>query len=96
MLAALEPWELCEIIAAYSVVPFDNGWEQAGTIAAAVHNEMERYMAGKAGKRQVEKNRWHSRSHYIPKLKRLSAKPKVDRTSIDTYERLIESQYSRK
>lgn len=94
MLSQLEPWELVEMWAAKEAVPLDDGWRQAGTIAAAVHNEFERYCAGKAGKTEVDEDRLHNPTHYIPRLRfKKPPKIKVNQRSIDLTQSLIASHY---
>lgn len=94
MLADLEPSELVEIRAAYRVVPFPDPWLQAGTIAASNHNDWERYMAAKAGKRSVDEGRLRSPEDYIPRLRpKKSAKIQVNQASIDAVQCMIEQQF---
>lgn len=97
MLADLTPAELVEARIAYEVVPLNDGWRQAGTIAATFHNEMERYMAGKAGKPRVDERRLHKPADYIPKvrLRKRAAEIEVNQASIDTFQHMIEQQFRR-
>lgn len=76
------------------MVPLDDGWSQAGTIAATIHNEFERYTTFKAGKSRVDKGRLNKPGDYIPRIK--FSKPKairVNQNSIDYFQRMIETQY---
>lgn len=94
MLAALSPEELVEAFAAYRVIPLGDSWKQTGVVAATINNKFEQYMAGKAGKRRVDKDRWRVPDDFIPRMKpKKPETPKVNRASIDVYQRMIESQY---
>lgn len=86
MLAALSPTDLVQARAAYRVLPLDDGWRQAGTIAATFHNEMERYMAGRAGKKSVDEKNWRSPEDYIPRIRAAKKTSKVNQASIDAVE----------
>lgn len=80
--------------AAREVVPLDDGWKQAGTIAATFHNEMERYCAGKAGKSRVDESRLHGPDKYIPQIRlKQRQRIEVNQSSIDITQRIIESQF---
>lgn len=96
MLAALSPADLFEARIAYEVVPLNDGWRQAGTIAATFHNELERYAAAKAGKSRLDKSCLRTPQDYIPKvtLKR-SKEIHVNQSSIDAFQKMIEGQYRR-
>lgn len=96
MLAHLSPEELAEARAAKEVVPLDDGWKQAGTIAATVHNELTKYMFAKAGKARVDKSEWFSADDYIPKIRepRKSA-IRVNQASIDMTESIIANHFAR-
>ncbi len=94
MLAELEPWEIAHWKAARETIPLDDGWKQAGTIAATFHNEVERYCAGKAGKKKVDDSRLHDPEKYIPRVR--LKKPKrieVNQASIDLTQKILESQF---
>lgn len=94
MLAVLTPSELVEAEAAYRVIPLSDSWKEAGTIAATINNKFEQFIAGKAGKKRVDKDRLHGPEDYIPRLKPPKKQAsKVNQSSIDTYQRMIESQF---
>lgn len=96
MLACLEPRQLAEARAAYRVIPLDDGWRQAGTIAATVHNVMAHYMAGKAGKRRVDEKDLRKPDDYIPRVRvRTKESVAVDQASIDAVQQMVEQQYRR-
>jgi hypothetical protein len=93
MLADLEPPELVEARAAFRVIPLDDGWQQAGTIAATIHNEMEKFFAMKAGKRRIDERDLRKPDDYIPKIRRKKRGIKVNQASIDAYQQMIQQQY---
>jgi len=88
-------WQL-----AYEVVPLDDGWRQADTIAGAIHNESERNLAQRAGLmglKGLPPEEWHKPGNYIPKLKFVKQKSiQVNQASIDVFQSMIEQQYGRR
>lgn len=96
MLAALDPMDLVKARAAYETVPLHDGWRQAGTIAAALHNAIQMLMAAQAGERRVDPQRLCSPQDYIPKIRfKKVSEVQVNQESIDTYQKMIEGQYRR-
>ena len=94
MLAEMEPSELIEWRAAKEANPPEDRFKPAGTIAATFHNEMERYCAGKAGKSRVDESRLHGPDKYIPRIQpKQRQQIKVNQTSIDITQRIIESAF---
>ena len=94
MLDQLTPQQLVEARAAYAVVPLDDGWRQAGTVAATIHNEFELFKAAKAGRRSIDESRLRGPDDYIPKLKSVRrAAIEVDQGSIDAHQAAMESRY---
>jgi hypothetical protein len=94
MLDELTPAQLVEWRAARHVVPLEDGWRQAGTIAATMHNEMELFKAAKAGKRHLDESRLRQPDDYIPKLKTVRrAELAVDEGSIAAHQAAMESRY---
>lgn len=90
MLACLSPAELVEIRAAYETIPLDDGWKQAGTIAAEIHNQLEVYFAMKAGKSRVDESRLFSPEDYIPRIKaHQHMRPVVNQASIDATQAIL-------
>lgn len=97
MLAQLDPREYAEILASREVIPLDDGWRQADTIAGAFHDECEFDRAAAAGKSRIDKSRLHKPGNYIPRIrpKKRSSRPIVNQTSIDVTQSIIESQFLR-
>lgn len=94
MLDEMTPAQLVEWRAARHVVPLEDGWRQAGTIAATLHNEMELYKAAKSGKRHVEASRFRQPDDYIPRLKTVRRHElAVDEASIAAHQAAMESRY---
>lgn len=94
MLAALDPMDLVKARAAYETVPLDDGWRQAGTIAAALHNAIQLLMAAQAGEWQLDPQRLREPQDYIPKIRfKKVSEIQVNQQSIDAYQRTIEGQY---
>jgi hypothetical protein len=96
VLDELEPWELVEWKAAREILPLDDGWKQAGTIAADAHNDFEHWLAIKAGRSTIAKSRWRKPEDYIPRREpeKLEA-IEIDQASIDAHQAAIESRYLR-
>lgn len=69
MLEELTPAQLVEWRAARALVPLEDGWLQAGVIAAADHNQMERLMAMKAGRARVARDRLLRPEDFIPRAR---------------------------
>lgn len=88
----MTPQQLVEWRAARAVVPLEDGWRQAGTIAAAAHNDFERYMTAKAGRRVVPGDRLRRPEDYIPKT-RVVPPPLVNTTSIAAHQAAIACRY---
>jgi len=78
MLDAFTPQQFDEWIAYNSLEPIANDWQQAATIAATVHNEMEvvRCMFGDGSKPD-----FHDIEHYIPTKEK--AKPVRRRMTVE-------------
>lgn len=94
MLASISAEALVEMWAAYRVIPLPDSWRESGTIAATIHNEMERLFAMKAEKRRIDEDRLHDPEDYIPSLSIKSPdRVKVDQRSIDDMQRRIERQF---
>lgn len=45
--------------------PIDDSWQQAGTIAATVHNEIYQ-IAAMLESQKVDEKDWHDEQHYMP------------------------------
>lgn len=93
MLADYDPEEWAEIEAAYETATLDDGWRQADTIAGAIHDEAEINRQVKAGRRSLDKTRMHKRGQYIPRVRLKKTSVKVNQSSIDITQRIIESQF---
>lgn len=94
MLDDMTPAQLVEWRAARTVVPLEDGWRQAGTIASTLHNELELYKAAKSGKRHVEASRLRQPDDYIPKLRTVRREAlAVDEASIAACQAALESSY---
>jgi len=94
MLDELTPAQIVEWRAAKETLPLDDGWRQAGTVAAEVNNTMARYVAGKAGKSRVDKRSLRSPDEYIPKIRgKKRGSVRVNQASIDVYHAMIRQQY---
>lgn len=90
------PEWLIEARAALRVVPLEDGWAQAGTIAAALHNEMERYFAGKAGRRMVDPKKIHGPEKYIPRLRAArDLDPGMEARSIAAHQAITAARHRR-
>lgn len=97
MLEELTPQQLVGWRAARYVVPLEDGWRQAGTIAAAAHNGLERYMAARSGRRFVDKTKLRSPDDYIPHMTDRRAKSiVVNQESIDSHQAAMERRYLKK
>lgn len=95
LLEELEPHELVGWRAARYIVPLEDGWRQAGVVAAAAHNDFERFLAMKAGKRQVDESRLRTYEDYIVRPKfipRGGLAP--DRRSIAAHQAAIAQRFS--
>lgn len=87
---------MVEARAALRVVPLEDGWAQAGTVAAEVNNVLERYIAGRAGKRTVPRDRLRLPKDYLPTRRRRRAgvaDTLVDEASIAAHQAAIGSRY---
>lgn len=78
---------------ARDLVPLEDGWLQAGTVAAAAHNDFERFLAGKAGRRVVDERRLHAPRDYVPRVAESRRGVTVDQASIDAHQAALESRH---
>lgn len=94
MLERLTPAQLVEARAARLAVPLEDGWLQAGTIAADAHNDHVCYVAAKARRSYVPRSSLASPEDYIPELRFAAvAEVVVDQASIDAHQAAMEARY---
>ena len=89
MLDAMTPEQWREWIAAYNCGLDNDGWMQAGTVAAVVHNEMEVCRSMMAGV-QVDQRRLRLPSHYVPYYK------PTKKTKTQSHLAQVKKQYERR
>ncbi len=78
---------------AKETVPLEDGWLQAGTVAAEQYNSMLRYCAAKTGKTLAEKD-FAKPKDYVPRIKP-AKKFRLNQSSIDITHSIIASYHNK-
>ena len=86
MLDSITPAQFNEWIAFNALEPIGNDWDQAATIAATLHNEMESIRCMFGGQKKPE---FHNIEDYVPtakpkrkKVQRMTVQEMVDRAKL--------------